>query len=213
MDLILYGNRDSGHSYKVKLMLALTQTAHQYRPVDITLPRERRTADFRAISKFGEVPVLVDREQVYVQSDAILLHLAQRTGKFYGRDAVDHDQVREWLFWEANRIGLSVPNLRYALRWLPDTKPEVLDWLRARALADLGRLDDEFSQRKFLLGDIPTIADIACCGYLFWLDQAQLDRDAWPNVSRWLTDVSALPGWKHPYDLMEPAAQAAPALA
>lgn len=202
MDLILYGNRESGHSYKVRLALALMQTPHEYRPVDISLPRDQRPADFRAASKFGEVPVLVDRSQVYVQSDAILLHLAQREHKLFGRDALDHDQVREWLFWEANRVGLSVPNLRYALRWVPDTKPAVLDWLRARAVADLNRLNDEFAGRKFLLGDFPTMADIACCGYLFWLDQAELDRDAWPNVSRWLTDISALPGWKHPYDLM-----------
>lgn len=205
MDLILYGNRESGHSYKAKLMLALTQTPHEYRPVDLQVARDRRPADFRAVSKFGEVPVLVDRGQVYVQSDAILLHLAHRTAKFFGRDAVDHDQVREWLFWEANRIGISVPNLRYCLRWAPDSKPDVLDWLRARALADLGRLNDEFSQRKFLLGDIPTVADVACCGYLFWLDQARLDLANWPHVQRWLGDISALPGWKHPYDLMEPA--------
>lgn len=202
MDLILYGNRESGHSYKVRLALTLMQAPHEYRPVDISLPREQRPVEFRRVSKFGEVPVLVDRGQVYVQSDAILLHLAQREHKLYGRDAIDHDQVREWLFWEANRIGLSVPNLRYALRWLPDTPTQVLDWLRQRALADLGRLDSEFSGRKFLLGDFPTVADVACCGYLYWLDQAGLDRDAWPNVSRWLSDISALPGWQHPYDVM-----------
>jgi glutathione S-transferase len=183
LDLILYGNRESGHSYKVRLMLALTQTPHEYRPVDIQLPRDRRPAEFQQVSKYGEVPVLVDL-------------------KFYGRDAVDHDQVREWLFWEANRIGISVPNLRFALRWLPDTKPEVLDWLRARALADLDRMNGEFAAHKFLLGDIPTVADISCCGYLFWADQAGIDLSRWPNVQRWLSDISALPGWKHPYDLM-----------
>ncbi len=202
MDLILYGNRESGHSYKVRLMLALTQTPHEYRTVDLQLPRDRRPADFRAVSKYGEVPVLVDRGQAYVQSDAILLHLAQRTMKFYGRDAVDHDQVREWLFWEANRIGISVPNLRYALRFVPETKPEVLDWLRARAIADLDRMDSEFSDHRFLLGEIPTVADIACCAYLFWADQAGIDLARWPNVRRWLGDISALPGWKQPYDLM-----------
>lgn len=202
MDLLLYGNRESGHSYKVRLALTLMQTPHEYRPVDLDLPREQRPAEFRAVSRFGEVPVLVDRGQAYVQSDAILLHLAQREHKLYGRDAIDHDQVREWLFWEANRIGISVPNLRYALRWAPETPKDVLGWLRQRALADLGRLDSEFSARKFLLGDFPTVADIACCGYLFWLDQAELDRDAWPNVSRWLSDISALPGWQHPYELM-----------
>ena len=146
--------------------------------------------------------MLVDRSQAYVQSNAILLHLAQRTLKFYGRDAVDHDQVREWLFWEANRIGISVPNLRFALRWLPDTKPEVLDWLRARAVADLDRMNSEFAAHKFLLGDIPTVADISCCGYLFWADQAGIDLARWPNVQRWLSDIGALPGWKQPYDLM-----------
>jgi len=202
LDFTLYGNRESGHSYKVRLMLALTQTQHEYRPVDIQLPRDLRSPEFRQVSKYGEVPVLVDRGQAYVQSDAILLHLAQREHKLYGRDAIDHDQVREWLFWEANRIGLSVPNLRYALRWVPDTKTEVLDWLSVRALADLGRLNDEFSARKFLLGDFPTVADVACCGYLYWLDQAGLDIVHWPAVARWLADISALPGWKHPYDLM-----------
>jgi glutathione S-transferase len=202
LDLILYGNRESGHSYKVRLALTLMHVPHEYRPVDITLSHEQRPADFRTVSRFGEVPVLVDRGQVYVQSDAILLHLAQREHKFHGRDAIDHDQVREWLFWEANRIGISVPNLRYALRFVPDTRPEVLDWLRARALADLGRMNAEFSERKFLLGDFPTIADLACCGYLYWLDQAGLDIVKWPAVARWLADISALPDWKHPYDLM-----------
>jgi glutathione S-transferase len=202
LDLILYGNRESGHSYKVRLALTLMHAPHDYRRVDISLPRAQRPAEFLAVSKFGEVPVLIDRSQAYVQSDAILLHLAQRELKFHGRDAVDHDQVREWLFWEANRIGISVPNLRFAMRFVPDTKPEVLDWLRARAYADLGRLNDEFSQRKFLLGDFATVADIACCAYLYWLDQAGLDRNRWPAVSRWLDDISALPGWKHPYDLM-----------
>jgi glutathione S-transferase len=202
LDLILYGNRESGHSYKARLMLALTNTPHEYRPVDLSVPRDKRPAEFRAVSKFGEVPVLVDRSQVYVQSDAILLHLAHRTAKFFGRDAVDHDQVREWLFWEANRIGFSVPNLRFALRFVPDTKPEVLDWIRARALADLDRMNSEFADHKFLLGDIPTIADIACCGYLFWPEQAGLDLTHWPHVQRWLGDISALPGWQHPYDLM-----------
>jgi glutathione S-transferase len=202
LDFILYGNRESGHSYKVKLMLALTQTPHEYHSAPIDLPRDQRPAEFQAVSKFGEVPVLIDRGQAFVQSDAILLHLAQRTGKFFGRDAVDRDQVREWLFWEANRIGFSLPNLRFAMRWVPDTKPEVLDWIRARLFSDLDRMNSEFADKAFLMGEFATIADIACCGYMFWADQAAVDLTRWPNVQRWLRDISALPGWQHPYDLM-----------
>ena len=57
---ILYGNRESGHCYKVKLALVLAEVHHEYREVDLDVPFEERGEDFRAASRFGEVPVFVD---------------------------------------------------------------------------------------------------------------------------------------------------------
>lgn len=199
-DLVLYGNRESGHSYKVRLALTLLGLPHEYRPVDLTLDRAARPADFRAVSKFGEVPVLVVDGEPMVQSNAILMHLARTTGHLRG--AGDPDRVVEWLFWEANRIGFSVPNLRFARRFAPDTPPGAIAWIEARALADLDRLDLELSGKAFLLGSAISVADIACCGYLFWADEAGLDLARWPNVSAWLDRIAAEPGWKHPDELM-----------
>src|SRR5262245_36926852 len=124
-DYVLFGHRESGHSYKVRLALTLLGLPHEYREVEVFKPRGERRADWRAASRFGEIPVLVVDGKPIVQSNAILLHLA-RTHEALGWN-VDPDRLTEWVFWEANRIGISLPNLRYALLWEPDTEPKVLD--------------------------------------------------------------------------------------
>ncbi len=198
--LVLYGNRESGHSYKVKLALAVLGLAHEYRPVDLALKRDERPADFRAASRFGEVPVLLIDGVPLAQSNAILAYLARTTGRLGG--SLEPHRIDEWLFWEANRIGFSLPNLRFAKVFAPETLPEVVAWLAARVHADLDRLDDELGRNEFLLGAAPTIADIACCAYMFWPEQAGIDLAAWQNVSRWLAAIRATPGWEHPYQLL-----------
>jgi len=195
--LVLYGNRESGHSYKVRLALSLLGLPHEYRPVDLQLDRADRPAEFRAASRFGEVPVLVVDGEPMVQSNAILMHLARTTGRLRGE--CDPDRTVEWLFWEANRITFSVSNLRYARRFAQDTPPEVIAWLEARARADLDRLDEEFRGKDgFLLGSTISIADIACSSYLFWPEQTGLDYSAWTHVTAWLDRIRAVPGWAHP---------------
>jgi glutathione S-transferase len=198
---ILYGNLESGHSYKVRLALTLLGIEHEYRIVDLDLPREQRRADFRAVSPYGEIPVLVDGGVPLAQSNAILLHLARRTGRLGGE--LDQDLLAQWLFWEANRIGISVANLRAILRWAPQTPNAVKAWLRARAIADLGHLDGELAAKPFILGDSATVVDLSCCGYLFWADQAEIDLNEWPAVAAWLDRIRALPRWAAPYDLMK----------
>ena len=109
---ILYGNRESGHCYKVKLALVFAELLHEYREVDLDVPFAERHEDFRAVSRFGEVPVFVDGNMALAQSNAILLYIAERSGKLGGE--LPQEQLTEWLFWEANRIGFSIPNLRAA---------------------------------------------------------------------------------------------------
>jgi glutathione S-transferase len=80
--LLLYGSRDSGHAYKARLFLALASVPHDYENVDLDVPRDLRPERFRAVARFGEVPVLVHDAMAIVQSNAILLHLARHTGRF-----------------------------------------------------------------------------------------------------------------------------------
>lgn len=192
----LYGGTNSGHSFKVRSFLLLAGIPHAYRWIDLQAPRAARPAAFLAASKFGEVPVLVDGDIARCQSNAILAHLAQRHAQFDGAPG-ERSAVLEWLAWEANRIGFSVPNLRYALRWSPQP-PAVLDYLRQRALADLAVLDQALAAGGFLLPSGPTIADLSCSAYLFWLADIGIDAHGYPNIARWLAALRALPGWTHP---------------
>ena len=82
--LTLYGNCFSGHSYKVRLALMLADVSHDYVHVDLALPRAERAEDFRAVSRFGEVPVLVADGTALCQSNAILQWLADNYGRLAG---------------------------------------------------------------------------------------------------------------------------------
>jgi glutathione S-transferase len=197
----LYGSAESGHTFKVRLTLEVAALPYEYEEVDLRLDREARPEPFRTLAKYGEVPLLVHKGQPYVQSNAILLFLAQHMQAFGGETPDRLARCREWLFWEANRIGTSLPHLRYGQRFAPQNYPPgVLDWMRTRFDADIACLDEELSDgRHFLLGDTPTIADFSTCGYMFWPEQAHVGYP--PHVNAWLSRIRALPGWRHPYDM------------
>jgi len=203
MQTALYCHRESGHSYKVALALTLIGVPFEQRPVDLNLPRDERPDDFRRASMFGEVPALIDEDGLAVcQSNAILDHLARRYGKLDGETPAARTRVREWLAWEANRIAMSLPHLRFSRRFTSAGTALESYWT-GRMQADLDRLDRALSENDFLAGDAPTIADLSCCGYLFWADQAELDLAPWPEVAAWLGRIGSLPRWQAPYDLLE----------
>jgi glutathione S-transferase len=201
--LVLYGYHESGHSYKVAFALQLASIEYEYRWIDIMSPRDARREDFRAASKFGEVPVLVAGGRPMAQSNAILLYIAQQYRCLGGETAEGLSSAREWLFWEANRIGISLANLRSLIRFEKNSPPLVLDWLRARFERDVSGLDIELSTRPFLLGDAVSIVDVSCCAYLFLADEAGVDLRPWRAVTRWLDRIQRLPQWTHPNDLLK----------
>ena len=200
----LYGHFDSGHVYKVRLGLTLAHIPHHYVHIDIRQPHSERLEPFRALAPFGEVPLLVWDGQAYAQSDAILCVIAERCGAFGGESPERMAQARQWLFWEANRLGMSLPQLRYAQRFAPDEfPPGALQWIRARFDKDIERLDQELARTQaFILGDKPCIADFALCGYLYWASEAGVTPPT--HVQRWLDRIAALPRWQAPYDLLRP---------
>jgi glutathione S-transferase len=196
--ITLFGNRESGHTYKVRMLLTMAGIGHDYTEINLKQPREQRPEPFRSLAKFGEVPLLVMDGQPYVQSNAILLHLAEHAGCFGGESPERLARMREWLFWEANRIGFSLPNFRYGRRFVAGgLDPAVEAFLRARFDADIARLEHELADgRAFIVDDQPTIADLALSAYMYWSEQALVQLP--PGVTAWLVRIAELPGWCHP---------------
>ncbi|MEM7612621.1 MAG: glutathione S-transferase family protein [Pseudomonadota bacterium] len=198
----LFGHPDSGHAYKVKLMLAVAGIPHDYTVIDIFSPRDSRPAQFRQFARFCEVPLLVNDGAAYTQSNAILLHLAERTGQWGGQDAARLRACREWLMWEANKIGMCLPQLRGHQRFADmRLDPGARAWLLSRYEHDVGLLDQHLAhQPGFVVGDTPTIADFSLSAYLHYADEAQVAVPA--HVAGWLTRISQLNGWQPPYRLL-----------
>ena len=196
----LFGHPDSGHAFKVRFFLEHAAIAHDYERVDIFAPRASRQPEFRDNAPYGEVPLLLEEGRPLAQSNAILLHLAARSG---GGEESTLARCREWLFWEANKIGLCLPQLR-AFHRVEDHGIEegARAWLERRYAHDVGVLERAFGDgRRWILGgDGPSVADFSLCGYLVHAEEA---RVAVPSaVTAWLERLRALPAWRHPYEML-----------
>jgi glutathione S-transferase len=202
----LYFMAQSGNSYRVALMLNLIGA--DWRPiwVDFFVKGETRTPEFRTqINEMGEVPVLVHGAKKLSQSGVILTYLAERSGKFLPQGEDERLEALRWLIFDNQKINGFLGPYRFLRNFAkPAGDPAVLNFLKDRAVGNLGIVDKRLSSRPFLLGERPTIVDISMVGYLYYpADEFGFDIAAdFPAIGAWLGRVKALPGWGHPYDLM-----------
>ncbi|KIT18147.1 glutathione S-transferase family protein [Jannaschia aquimarina] len=193
---------ESGNSYKAALALELAGL--DWVPVKVDFfAGEARSPEWRAQNPMGEAPVLVDGDFRLSQSGAIQQWVADRTGKF-GGEGDDRYQVLRWVLWDNHKLSSQAGMTRFLMNFLPPEKrPQpVVDFMQGRLRATYDVLESHLAGRDWIVGDGVTNADLSCCGYLFYPEPFGFDRADWPNIDRWLSNIEALDGWKHPYDLM-----------
>jgi glutathione S-transferase len=198
----LYCFGESGNSYKAALMLALSGA--DWEPIRVNyFDGETRTPEFREqVSVMGEVPVLLHRGERMTQSGVILDYLAEQTGRFGARDARERREIWRWLLFDNHKFTSYLATLRWMVGLQKSGESAVTEFLRQRVRTAFGIVESHLAGRAFVLGERPTIADISMVGYLYYPEETGLDRSATPNMEAWTQRVAALPGWKHPYDLM-----------
>ena len=196
-ELVLYGHPDSGHACKVALALSLAGLRHKSVYVDIWADPASRPAEFLAASPLHEVPLLLVDGMPYTQSGAILLEVAERFHCLGGEDAVGLARGRALLMWEANRIGMCLPQLKEARRVSGTGFPEgVVAWLRARYDADARNFGVLLGENPFFHGKEPGIGDCAIWGYVQWLGEAGVAPS--DQMAGWLERMRNLDGMKTP---------------
>ena len=202
----LYCFGESGNAYKAALTLNLAGMDWKAEYVDY-FNGATRTPEFRKLNEMGEVPVLVDGDVTLTQSGVIQDYVSSKTGKLGGRSAAERRDILRWVFWDNHKMSSQAGTARFLMNFLPADKrvPEVISFFQARLKAAYGVLDTHLGGRVWIVGDQITIADTACCGYLYYPEIFGFDRKDWPNIDRWLDRIAAQPGWKHPYDLMQRA--------
>ncbi len=203
MTIKLHCFGESGNSYKAALALELSGL--EWEPVFVDFFNgETRTEEFRKLNPMGEVPVMVDGDIVLSQSGVIQDYVSSKSGKLGGRSAAARREILRWQFWDNHKLSSPAGMTRFLMNFLPEEKrpQEVIAFMQGRLKSAYRVLDDALAGRSFLIGDAVTIADLSCCGYLYYPEPFGFDRKDWPNIDAWLTRISETPGWKHPYDLM-----------
>ena len=153
----------------------------------------------------GEVPVLVHGDKKLSQSGVCLSYLAKRSGKFKPEGEDEELEALRWMIFDNQKVNGFLGPYRF-LRYLakPAGDPAVLAFLKGRIDNTLGIVDKQLATRPYILGNRPTIADLSLVAYLYYpAEEFGFDIAAErKNIAAWLERIKALPGWKHPYDLM-----------
>ncbi len=205
MVLQLHCFGESGNSYKAALALELSGL--DWEPVFVDFfAGAVRSPDFRAANGMGEAPMLIDTDHNYTisQSGAIQDYVSHLSGKFVGNTPEERREVLRWVLWDNHKLSSQAGMTRFLMNFLPEDKrpAEVIAFSQGRLKAAYATLNAHLDGRDWIVGDGPTNADLSCCGYLYYPEPFGFDRADWPNIDRWLDAIQALPGWKHPYDLM-----------
>jgi glutathione S-transferase len=169
-----------------------------------------KAPEFLALSRWGQVPVLIDRERVYLQSGSIVEHLAETLGRFQGSDPTTRQAVREWMYWDVDALfppAFGCYSVQLGQRkLLPiDVEPAIADYHRRRVEAALSVLDSHLAHSNYLCAAEPTIADLFCYGDVAFTEICAFDLNRWKNVADWAKRITVLPGFKAPFELLEMA--------
>ncbi|MEO1704812.1 MAG: glutathione S-transferase [Pseudomonadota bacterium] len=202
MTLKLHCFGESGNSYKAALALELSGL--DWEPVKVdSFGGQARTDDYRALNVMAEAPVLEDGAFRLTQSGAIQQWVTDKTGKLGGAPE-DRYEVLRWVLWDNHKLSSQAGMLRFLMNFLPEEKrpQEVIAFTKGRLKASYTTLDMHLEGRDWIVGRGLTHADISCCAYLFYPEPFGFERAGWANIDRWLSGIEAVPGWKHPYDLM-----------
>ncbi len=209
---LYYWPTPNGH--KIVLFLEEAGLSYRIRPVDIGRG-EQFDPHFLALSPNNRIPAIVDHapndggEPVSLfESGAILLYLAEKTGRFLPRDLRGRKTVLEWLFWQVGGLGPMCGQAHHFLQYAPERVPYAID----RYVAEVGRLyavlDRRLEGRRYIAGEY-SIADMACYPWIRPYKRQNQRIEDFPNLKRWLEDIGARPATERAYALARSVSQRA----
>ncbi len=193
--LRLYDSPLSGNCYKVRLLLAHLDRAHERIELDL-FNAETRTPDFLAKNPHGRLPLLeLDSGQFIAESNAILYYLARNT-PYLPDDPIAAAQVMRWMFFEQNTLEPPLAGARFLLRFSGKTTAnESVIKRQERAQKALGLMELHLSVRPYFVGNHYSIADICLYGYTHLAPEAEISLAGYPALLGWLERVTTQPGY------------------
>lgn len=189
--ITLFRHPLSGHAHRVELLLSLLELPTELVFVDLAKGAHQQP-EFLAKNPLGQVPVLDDNGNVLSDSNAILVYLATRygAGRWLPTDALGATKVQRWLSIAAGQIASGPARARLITVFgATYNAAQVIE--QSHALFKV--MDAELYGRQFLVGEQPSIADIACYTYIAHAPEGNVSLAEYPNIRAWLARIEALP--------------------
>jgi GSH-dependent disulfide-bond oxidoreductase len=178
--------------------LGLPYTVH---PIDIGKD-EQFKPDFLNISPNNRIPAIVDRDtnMRLMESGAIMIYLADKTGKLLPKTGEARYRVIEWLMWQMGGIGPMLGQVHHFVRFNKGKAPYAEERYAKEAHRLYGVLDRRLAGRDFVADDY-SIADIAIWPWISRFEWQTVDLGQYPNVKRWYVTIAERPAVKRGYDV------------
>lgn len=198
-----YWPTPNGH--KITLFLEEANEPYEVQAVDIGAG-EQFKPDFLRIAPNNRMPAIVDREPAdggapipIFESGAILLYLAEKTGKLLPGDVRGRKTVMEWLFWQVGGLGPMAGQNHHFSKYAKEKIPYAIDRYVNETSRLYGVLNKHLADRAFIAGDAISIADCACYPWIVpHADQGQ-SLDDFPHLKRWFDAIAARPATQRAY--------------
>lgn len=204
---LYYWTTPNGH----KVSLFLEEAGLPYRLHPINLGKDEQfQPHFLKISPNNRIPAIVDQEPdddgeplSLFESGAILLYLAEKTGRFIPKDLRGRQECLQWLFWQMGGLGPMAGQNHHFNRFAPEKLPYAIQRYMKETARLYGVLDKHLADRAFVAGSEYSIADMAIYP---WIDRhpwQEQNLDDFPNLKRWYLDIQARPATIRAYALVE----------
>jgi GST-like protein len=185
------------NTWKASIMLEECGLAYRTHRIDI-MAGDQKKPEFLAINPNGRIPAIVDNDapggpQRVFESGAILIYLAEKTGRFLAPSGPARWEALGWLMWQMGGLGPMAGQAHHFRRYAPPGN----DYARDRFVAETARLygvmDAHFAGQAYFAGDDYSIADIASWGWVWYHRMHGQSFDDFPNVARWFFQVAERP--------------------
>ena len=207
---LYYWPTPNGH----KITLLLEELAEagarlDYRIVPVNIGKgDQFKPDYLAFSPNNKMPAIIDHapadggEPISVfESGAILLYLANKTGRFFGSDTRQKVAVNQWLMWQMAGLGPMSGQYGHFTVYAPEKIPYAIDRYTREVQRLLGVLDGQLAKHAYVAGEDYSIADMAIHPWVNAYDKAPLDMTPYPALQRWHAEIAARPAVQRAYAL------------
>jgi GST-like protein len=204
---LYYWTTPNGH--KISLFLEEAGLAYKVNPINIS-QGEQFQPHFLKISPNNRIPAIVDHEPAdggeplsLFESGAILLYLAEKTGKFLPKDLRGRQTALQWLFWQMGGLGPMAGQNHHFSQFAPEKIPYAIKRYIDETARLYGVLDKQLANHEFVAGSEYSIADMAIYPWIVSHKWQSQNLEDFPNVQRWFNHIKDRPATVKAYALVQ----------